>query len=80
MADTPNLALALLKGAQSQKHVTVNEALIRMGLPSTRALAERILPLVRSHVATTKRSPEASDLERFYTMATTGHEISVAYV
>lgn len=57
----------------------VNEVLIRMGLPSTRALAERILPLVRSHVAATKRSPEASDLERFYTMATTGHEIPMGF-
>ena len=30
MADTPNLAMALLEGAQSQKHVTVNEALTRL--------------------------------------------------
>ncbi|PTW49899.1 uncharacterized protein DUF2793 [Rhodovulum kholense] len=30
MADTPNLSLPLLQAAQSQKHVTVNEALTRL--------------------------------------------------
>ena len=30
MADTPNLGLPLLQAAQAQKHVTMNEALVRM--------------------------------------------------
>lgn len=30
MADTPNLGMALLEPAQAQKHVTVNEALLRL--------------------------------------------------
>ena len=60
-------ALGKHSGAQA-----VVAALTGIGLPATRAVAERILPLIRSHVAATKRGPEASDLARFYALAATG--------
>ena len=75
--ETVGRAHAFALGKHSGAHA-VTDALARIGLPATRAVADRILPLIRSHVAATKRSPEAADLERFYAMAATGRVVCSA--
>jgi hypothetical protein len=44
MSNTANLALPLLEPSQAQKHVTVNEALVRLDALASLVLASRVLP------------------------------------